>query len=276
MPPPLFVESDLAAQAKLSEVIFQTEATSPDAMKMDDYFPNTGPISDRSAQPNTAQAIKAAYYAMIELIDDNVGRLLDELEHSGQRENTLVIFMSDHGEMLGDHGLVLKGCRFYDGLVRVPLIFSWPGRIPEGVVSDGLVELIDIAPTLLDFCGRSHPARMQGKSLHPILMGEADPDRHRSSVRAEYYQTLANLERPRIEREGHGSYATMIRDERYKLVTYHGHETGELFDLAEDPDEYHNLWDGPAHADIRFRLMKQSFDSLAFAVDLGSEQVTRF
>lgn len=276
LPPPLFTESDLAAQAKLSEVLFQTEATPPDALNMDDYFQNVELDGDRSTQPSPAQAIKAAYYGMIELIDDNVGRLLDALERSGQRENTLVIFMSDHGEMLGDHGLVLKGCRFYEGLVRVPLIFSWPGRIPEGVVCDALVELIDIAPTLLDFCDQTHPARMQGKSLHPILVGEADPNRHRTSVRTEYYQTLANLERPRIEREGHGSYATMIRDERYKLVTYHGHSIGELFDLTEDPNEFRNLWDDPAHAEIRFRLMKQSFDSLAFAVDLGSEQVTRF
>ena len=182
LPPPLFAESDLAAQAKLSEVIFQTEATPPENLNMDDYFQNveSGRRPEHAAVA-TAQAIKAAYYAMIELIDDNVGRLLDALERSGQRENTLVIFMSDHGEMLGDHGLVLKGCRFYEGLVRVPLIFSWPGRIPEGVVCDALVELIDIAPTLLDFCDQAHPARMQGKSLHPILVGEADPNRHRTS-----------------------------------------------------------------------------------------------
>ena len=77
-------------------------------------------------------------------------------------KNTLIIFMSDHGEMLGDHGLVAKGCRFYEGLVRVPLIFSWPGQIESGLVSDALVELIDIAPTLLELAGVPKPARMQG------------------------------------------------------------------------------------------------------------------
>ena len=73
---------------------------------------------------------------MIKLIDDQLGRMLSALEETGQLENTIVIFMSDHGELLGDHGLIQKGCRFYDGLVRVPLIFSCPGRIQQGVVSD--------------------------------------------------------------------------------------------------------------------------------------------
>ena len=70
----------------------------------------------------------ARYYAMIELIDHNVGRLLEALERTGQRERTVIVFTSDHGEMLGDHGLLLKGCRFYEGLARVPLIWWGPGR----------------------------------------------------------------------------------------------------------------------------------------------------
>ena len=73
---------------------------------------------------------------MIEQIDDNVGRMLDALERSGQLENTVVIFTSDHGETLGDHGLLLKGCRFYEGLVRVPLIMSWPGRFLDRTSGD--------------------------------------------------------------------------------------------------------------------------------------------
>ena len=102
--------------------------------------------------------IKARYYAMIELIDHNVGRLLEALERTGQREHTLIVFTSDHGETLGDHGLLLKGCRFYEGLVRVPLIWSWPGRFQPGLRTDALVELIDIVPTLLDLAGLPLPA----------------------------------------------------------------------------------------------------------------------
>src|SRR3546814_9817269 len=83
--------------------------------------------------------------------------------------------------MLGDHGLVNKGCRFYEGLVRVPLIFWWPGRIEQGLQSNALVSLIDIAPTLLEISGEPVPNHMQGRSLLPILTGEADPDQLRRS-----------------------------------------------------------------------------------------------
>ena len=154
----------------------------------------------------------AAYYAMIELIDDNVGRMIQALEESGQRENTLVIFTSDHGELLGDHQLVGKGCRFYECLVRVPLICSWPGHVREGSVCDALVELMDIAPTLLELAGVAAPERMQGRSLWPLLTGQAQT--HRAYVRSEYYRAL-NPDAPGREHL-QGTYGTMIRDQRYK------------------------------------------------------------
>ncbi len=249
---PKFRESDLAAQAKLSQVDFQTQARRP--------------------QDFDAKRIQAAYYAMIELIDDNVGRMFDALEGSGQLQNTLVIFTSDHGEMLGDHGLLLKGCRFYEGLVRVPLIISWPGQILEGQLRQALVELIDIAPTLLDLAGVSIPERMQGRSLRSLLTDADAIDYHREIVRCEYYSAL----NPNACAQFSGSYATMIRDERYKLIVYHGHDIGEVFDLRNDPYEFDNLWHDPTMMPVKLRLMQQSFDALAFAVDTGSEQITRF
>jgi arylsulfatase A-like enzyme len=221
-----------------------------------------------------AREIKAAYYAMIELIDSNVGRLLAALEESGQREDTLVIFMSDHGELLGDYGLVGKGCRFYEALVRVPLIFSWPGHVGAGVVCDSLVELIDIVPTLLELAGVEAPERMQGRSLLPILQGRADEGQHRPFVRSEYYRVL-NPDAPGREHL-QGTYATMIRNVNYKLVVYHDRDSGELYDLREDPGELENLWDHSDYADVRFRLLKLNFDALALAVDTGSKQVTTF
>ena len=266
LPPPLFRPSDLQSQARLEGVDFQNMAREPETFEAADK--------------------KAAYYAMIELIDDNVGRMLDVLERTGQREDTLVIFMSDHGEMLGDHGLILKGCRFYEGLVRVPLIMSWPGVIPNGLRSDALVELMDIAPTLLEINGLSVPSPMQGRSLWSLIRGECDRDRHREFVRCEYYHTLtASPLRERLKsaspkRESlasgesiiRGSFGTMIRDERHKLVVYHGHSVGELFDLENDPGEFDNLWDCPDSEEIRFDLTRRSFDALAFAVDRGPEQ----
>ncbi len=252
MPGPLFRESDLEAQARLNNIDFQNPARRPEQFN--------------------AQWIQAAYYAMIELIDDNVGRMLDALERTGQRENTVVIFMSDHGEMLGDHGLVAKGCRFYEGLVRVPLIMSWPGHFPTGTVSNALVELTDIAPTLLEIAEQPIPAQMQGQSLLPILNGSTAPHQHRDFVRCEYYRALNPSARP----EFNGTYATMLRDTRYKLVVYHGHEIGELFDLETDPGEFKNLWNQPDYAVIQMQLLKLSFDALALAVDVGLPQTTRF
>jgi len=253
LPGPHFREGDLAAQARLAGVDFQTPARHPETF--------------------AARQIQAAYYAMITLIDENIGRLLATLEQTGQRENTLIIFMSDHGEALGDHGLLLKGCRFYEGLVRVPLIFSWPGHLEAGLVSNALVELTDVAPTLLEICGVARPEQMQGRSLLPILRGQADPDRHRDFVRSEYYRVL-NPDAP--GRDFNGSYATMIRNDRYKLVVYHGHDIGELFDLQADPGEFHNLWADPDFAEVRFALMRQSFDALALAVDVGPRQVAYY
>ena len=248
MPAPAFRESDLTAQEHLKSIDFQTDVRSPQAFKI--------------------SAIRAAYFAMIEFLDDLLGQLLESLERSGQLENTIILFMSDHGEMLGDHGLIQKGCRFYEGLVRVPLIFSWHKKLHHDLVSHALVELTDITPTLLDLCGVEIPEKMMGRSLVPILTGKADPHQHRDSVRCEYFRALKD-----DQRGFEGSYASMIRDERYKLVVYHGHNTGELFDLKNDPDEFVNLWDDPGHAQVRFDLLLRSFDSLAFAVDTGPKQV---
>lgn len=246
---PIFRESDLETQAKLSDIDFQTPCRRPEAFN--------------------AKGIQAAYYAMIEQIDDNVGRMLDALERSGQRENTIIIFMSDHGETLGDHGLLLKGCRFYEGLVRVPLIVSWPGHFLEGRRRQAMVELLDIAPTLLEAAGVTIPARMQGRSLMQLLKDPGADDHHRDFVRCIYFQALS----PFWDRQFNGTYASMFRDDRYKLVVFHGHEIGELYDLEVDPDEFVNLWDEPNQVGTKMRLLQKSFDAMALATDAGTEQI---
>jgi arylsulfatase len=248
MPGPYFQESDLAVQEKLSGGI--------------DYFQN----KPRHPESFNARGLQAAYWAMVELIDENVGRMLDALERTGQAGNTLVIFTSDHGETLGDHGLLMKGCRFYEGLVRVPLLLRLPGQIPAGLRSETLVELTDIAPTLLELAGLSVPVEMQGRSLLPILKGGALPVQHRDFVRCEYYAALPMGKHPQPNT---GTRATMIRNRRYKLTIYHGTGLGELFDLQQDPWEFDNLWDDPGCAEVRFELTRQSFDALAAALDLG-------
>jgi arylsulfatase A-like enzyme len=138
-----------------------------------------------------------------------------------------------------------------------------------------LVELTDLTPTLLDACGLPMPERVQGRSLLPILTGQAAPHEHRDFVRCEYYRAL-NPDAPGRQGIFEGTYATMFRDRRYKLVVYHGHPLGELFDLQADPGEFDNLWNDPAHAAVRFDLLKRSFDALAFAVDIGPKQVAYY
>lgn len=249
MPGPHFRPSDVEAQRKLSEADFQTESKAP------------GEIGAHRAQ--------ADYYAMISLIDDQFGRLVDFLRESGQAENTVIVFTSDHGETLGDHGLLYKGCRFYEGLVRVPLVFSapwWDG----GRQCDGLAELLDLSATLLDVGGVEIPDYHQGRSLLPWLSGERPPgDPIRDFVRCEYFDALA----PKFT-QGNGTFATMHRRGDHKLVVYHSLGLGELFDLSADPWEHENLWDDPAHRGLRDELLFESFNAhVNLTTDVGSERI---
>lgn len=201
--------------------------------------------------------LRAAYCAMVELIDDQVGRMLAALEETGQRENTIVIFMSDHGEMLGDHGLYLKGPHFYDEAVRVPLIVSWPSHMATDVRSSALVELVDLAPTLMECCGLEPEPQMQGRTLLPLLTGSAPIDRHRDFVYCEYANSWTHPD----------AYATMLRTETEKIVCYHASQPGEFYDLTADPDEFENLWDVPAARDRKLSLMQRAFDASVLTMD---------
>ncbi len=211
----------------------------------------------------------AAYWAMCDLIDAQVGRLLDALEATGQAENTIVIFMSDHGEMLGDHNIYWKGPWFYEPAVHVPLIVSWPAKIKPGR-SKALVELQDLAPALLEAAGLEPHPGMQAKSLLPLLLGEADPDRHQDDIYCEYYNGMP------CKAEEHGAFATMLRDERYKLVVNHGWHVGELYDLEEDPTESKNLWADPSRQERKLAMMKRLCDRMAFMCDPLPERLGMF
>jgi len=218
--------------------------------------------------PRERREVKAAYYAMIELIDYNVGRIMKMLDDTGRREDTIVIFMSDHGEMLGDHGFFLKGPFMYDCSVRVPLVISWPDNFKSNLRSNALVELVDLVPTLLTATGLPIPTRVQGKSFYDICAGRTDADCHRESVFAEYY-----VSQPFHRKYKPDPNLTMIRTKRHKLVVYHGMDEGELYDLEADPNEFVNLWDNPDCKDLKFELMKQCFDRSVFSMDPIPERV---
>ncbi|MBZ6086213.1 sulfatase-like hydrolase/transferase [Streptomyces olivaceus] len=204
--------------------------------------------------------IRAAYWAMCDLIDVQVGRMLDALDRTGQRDDTIVVFSTDHGEMLGDNGIYLKGPYFYDAAVRVPLIVSCPDRVRPGLREGGLVELVDLAPTLLDAAGLPKGPGMQGRSLWPLLTGAADPEPLREDVYCEYYNAMPWHPDPAPQ-------ATMIRTADHKLVAFHGLDTGELYDLRADPGEHVNLWNSAEHTAVKAGLLVRLADRMAWTVD---------
>ena len=238
LPGPYFQESDIAFQSKLTEagIDFQSQAKPP--AEWDD------------------KRMQASYYAMIEQLDHEFGRILDYLDAEELREDTIVIFTSDHGEALGDHGLVYKGCRFYEGSVRVPLMISWPGHFLQDVQSDALVELLDIVPTLYDALGMDVPYYVQGKSLAPLLRGEVSAADHREAVRSEYFGATALPDQ---------THATMYRDRRWKLVVYHQKGICELYDLENDPWEHNDLSEHTDYQSVKWELMQKSFDAAVYA-----------
>ena len=225
-----------------------------------------GAYGNKSGYPYTEMSdtdhrwIRAAYWAMIDVIDTQIGRLLNFLEEMGQRENTIVIFTSDHGEMLGDHGIYLKGPYFYEPAVRVPLIISGPGMLNNGSRSSALVELVDLAPTLLEASDMQPYAGMQGQSLLPLLTGEKALDTHRDDVYCEYYNAMGWHREP-------AAHATMVRSRQHKIVVAHGTGGGELYDLDLDPRETDNLWDSPDCTAIRLEMQERVIDRMAWTVD---------
>ena len=249
MPGPWFEDSDLDQQAKFHDIDFQDDVKTP--------------------EEHNAKDAMAKYYAMIALIDDQFARLLKAIDDAGQTDNTVIIYTSDHGETLGDHGLMFKGCRFYEGLVRVPLILKLPGKFKANLQSDALVELLDLTSTVVDLAQIEQPDYMQGKSLLPILTGAADPAHHRDSVRCEYFDAL----HPHFT-GGTGAFGTMYRRGQWKLVVYHSKNLGELYDLETDPKEFNNLWDDPDHAAIKAQLIFESFDQhVLLTTDVGSKRI---
>jgi len=194
-------------------------------------------------------------YRTIYGVDENLGRVLDFLDERDLSEDTLIIYTSDHGYFLGEHGWYDK--RFmYEPALRIPLLARYPRLGAAGHVATELVANIDFAPTILDLAGVAPPATVQGRSLRPLLEGHSPQD-WRQSVYYAYYENSWEL-------QGRGEEAMAepyryftphrigphrgVRTQRYKLIDYYGEgDYWELFDLQEDPDERHNLYGDPRH-----------------------------
>ncbi len=186
------------------------------------------------------------YLRCIASIDDNVGRILDYLEHQGLADNTIVIYTSDQGFYLGDHGWFDKRWMYEESLT-CPLMMRWPAQVQSGTQIGELVQNIDFAPTFTDLANVSIPAEMQGESLLPLLRGEHPAD-WRESIYYRYYESPSEHIVPR-----HFG----VRTERYKLIRYFEIDEWELFDLEKDPREMHNVYADPEYQEIGFKLKKE-------------------
>jgi arylsulfatase A-like enzyme len=209
------------------------------------------------------------YLACVQSVDDNVGRVLDWLDAQGLAQNTLVIYTSDQGFFLGDHGLYDK--RFmYEHSIRMPFLARWPAGIRPGSVSDALAINPDFAPTFLALAGAPIPDDMQGRNLQPIFSGNTPPD-WRDAFYYRYYHDPGH----------HNTRAHYgIRTATHKLIHFWKLDQWELYDLSRDPDELHNLHADPAHAsladNLRSRLLRLKSDlgdNDAFTTSLPRDDV---
>lgn len=185
---------------------------------------------------------------MIAMIDDAIGRVLERLERLGLAENTVVIFTADHGDFLGDHGLMLKGPAHYEGVTRVPFLWAdTKGRATLGECT-ALAGTIDIGATILDRAGVAPFNGYQGRSLMPLIDGEMDKVYDSVLIEDDQQRTYFGYNQPPRIR-------TLVT-KRWRMTMSHGVTWGELYDLENDPDEIINLWDDDAHATIRGELME--------------------
>jgi arylsulfatase A-like enzyme len=208
--------------------------------QMPDYQKELKPdMSSEEIKKYNYQRFIKDYCRVIASVDDNVGGVLDYLQSAGLADNTIVIYTSDNGFFLGDHGWFDK--RFmYEESLRVPFLIRYPREIKPGSVNDDFILTVDYAPTFLDFAGAPIPGDIQGRSIRPLLRGETPKD-WRASVYYHYYEYPA----PHRARPQYG-----VRTRDHKLIFYYTINEWELFDLKKDPRELKSVYDDPAYADV--------------------------
>jgi len=195
------------------------------------------PQSDRQLAEMTAN-----YYGMISLIDHNVGRILAALDERGLADDTLIVYTTDHGELLGNHGLYLKGPTPYEDLLRVTLVARGPG-VAHGRVVAKPVSTLDLAATFYEAAGVAQPHALQGQSLIPLLAGQ---DETRDVAYSEWHVHPSRCGVPLKLRT--------VRTETHKCTFELESGAGEMYDLRNDPEEMHNLYDDPGHRNVRRQM----------------------
>jgi uncharacterized sulfatase len=182
----------------------------------------------------------AVHFGMATLVDDELKKVIDALKRMGQYDNTLIIYTSDHGDYLGNHGFHSKGFPAFEEAYNTPLIVKNPAQSQAGKRSDELVTLVDLAPTMLATAGCKIPSAMEG-------LDQSDAWRGGQPVR----NNLIIENRPIPK----GFYQQMLITHGHKLVAYMDTTQGELYDMQKDPDQYENLWDRPEHEALKREML---------------------
>jgi len=195
------------------------------------------------------------YYATLSGVDDSVGKLVKYLKDNKLEEKTMIVFYSDNGFMVGDHGLIDKR-NAYEASLRVPMVVWAPGLVQPGTVNPAVVRNLDLAPTFVDLAGGEKPKQFEGVSLMPLISGKTKPaDWKAPDFVYEYYWEWTFPMTPT-------TFA--IERDRVKYIQYHGvWDIEEIYDLNKDPDELHNLIDDPAYFDRKVELRKALYRQLA-------------
>jgi arylsulfatase A-like enzyme len=200
------------------------------------------------------------YLRCIQSVDDNVGRVLDYLDAEGLAKNTIVVYTSDQGFFLGDHGWFDKRM-MYEESIRMPFLMRYPGAIKPGSVNSDIVANIDFAPTFLDFAGGKAPSEMQGRSFRPVLEGHTPKD-WRTAMYYRYWMHNSN--------DHHVPAHYGVRTKTHKLIYYYGKPLGmrgafppdtkpewEMYDMRKDPREMKNIYNDPANRKLIDQLKTQ-------------------
>ena len=193
------------------------------------------------------------------MIDDSVGQILAALEKLGMADNTMIVYTSDHGDMMGDHGMIMKGFMGFNGIFNVPLIWKVPGVTPKGAISDSLVSAIDLAPTILNLSNINKkviPFDIQGIDITPVLKNPSEKVRDSCLIEVDEAD-IHNKDPAHKDGLPFGNLEMRLKTlvtERYNLTVYNKlNGYGDLFDRIDDPDELNNLWD--SNPELRLELV---------------------
>jgi len=188
----------------------------------------------------------AIHHGMVQLMDEEIGKVIAFLKANDLYDNTIIIFTTDHGDYIGNHGFKGKGFPSYEEVYNIPFLVKNAQQVNQGKRCSALLNTVDISPTILDMAGIEVPSGMEGISQKTVLEGSVDGIR-----------TALIIENRAVEQ---GFYQKMIIRSNYKAVYYYGQSYGELFDLSKDPDQYQNLWDDPAYGELKREMLYQLYE----------------